>query len=82
MTDEIRDTAFNTDYTALKTLNEEFERVDEIKEEKISNLTAVQNAFEELYETKREKKVDISSRIDEETAHLIAPMVRKIEPSF
>ena len=82
MTDEIRDTAFNTDYTALKTLNEEFERVDEIKEEKISNLTAVQNAFEELYETKREKKVDISARIDEETAHLIAPMVRKIEPSF
>ena len=36
MTDEIRDTAFNTDYTAIKTLNDEFDKVDEIKVEEIS----------------------------------------------
>ena len=41
MTDEIRDTAFNTDYAAIKTLNDEFDRVDEIKEEKISSVKAV-----------------------------------------
>ena len=46
MTDEIRDTAFNTDYTAIKTLNDEFDRVDEIKVEEINSLTAVQNAFD------------------------------------
>ena len=46
MTDEIRDTAFNTDYTAIKTLNDEFDRVDEIKVEEINNISAVQNAFD------------------------------------
>ena len=82
MTDEIRDTAFNTDYSALKTLNDEFDRVDEIKVEEINNITAVQNAFDKMYEAKRIQKADIAARIEEETAHLITPMIRKIEPSY
>ena len=35
-----------------------------------------------MYERKRIKKVEIAERVEEETAHLITPLIRKIEPNF
>ena len=82
LSEELRDRAYNTDYVALKELNERYELVFEKEDEKINRHTELLKVFDCFYQKHRSKTEEVCERIENETAYVIAPYVTRLDPDF
>lgn len=68
LTDELRERAYNTDYEALKALNEQYEDVFEMADVRPDQYKEFVRVFDDFFHRHKSVTQEVCERIEEETA--------------
>ena len=83
VTQQLEDTAFNSDYTAMEKANNTFDDAFEMDEPRDTKLQALQTNFTDFFHRQLSINKLISERIEYETLDVIGkPIVSRIDKSF
>lgn len=84
MTPQLLDSANNSDYAAMKEINEKFDEVNIESDPQLDQYAEFKTKFfNTVYKRYKSKKREVCERIEQETAHLVStPMIQSLEKNF